>query len=156
MDSQTSKARPEPPADGWAQGVHRAGLRQGCLAGRPVIVFRRDVIGLQASAPAHPELWGLSGFQEARVRHPPLRGSQVPKCEAPGAPAFGGNDFSLPASGPPAGSRKPAKAIRAGDEERCQSHKDTQDSDGIDPIDLMLVDQSLPGPDAVALHDLQG
>ena len=88
--------------DGWAQGVHRAGLRQGCLAGRPVIVFRRDVIGLQASAPAHPELWGLSGFQEARVRHPPLRGSQVPKCEAPGAPAFGGNDFSLPASGPPA------------------------------------------------------
>jgi hypothetical protein len=51
-------------------------------------------------------------------------------------------------------SRKPAKVFRAVDEERYQSQKDTQDSDGIDPIDLMLVDQSLPDPDAVALHDL--
>jgi len=81
---------------------------------------------------------------------------RCPNARHLGHPLLGGNDFSLPASGPPAGSRKPAKAIRAGDEERCQSHKDTQDSDGIDPIDLMLVDQSLPGPDAVALHDLQG
>lgn len=51
-------------------------------------------------------------------------------------------------------SRKPAKVFRAVDEESYQSQKDTQDGDGIDPIDPMLVNQSLPAPDAVALHDL--
>ena len=49
---------------------------------------RRDVIGLPASAPAHPcamklrkdaapRVVGWSGFQESRVRHPPSWSSSL-------------------------------------------------------------------------------
>jgi hypothetical protein len=44
--------------------------------------------------------------------------------------------------------------LGAVEEEQCQSEKDTRDSDGIDPIELMLLDPSLPSPYAVALQDL--
>jgi hypothetical protein len=40
------------------------------------------------------------------------------------------------------------------EEKQYQSQKNTQDSDGIDPIELMQLDPSPPSPDAVALQDL--
>jgi hypothetical protein len=40
------------------------------------------------------------------------------------------------------------------EEKQYQPQKDTQDSDGIDPIDLMQLDPGLPSPDAVALQNL--
>jgi hypothetical protein len=40
------------------------------------------------------------------------------------------------------------------EEKQYQSQKDTQDNDGIDPIELMRLDPSLPSPDAVALQNL--